>query len=88
MKRLMNSKETPAKCLATPTPGSTWLSISKEDSKQQLETAMRISKMIATTLLSGSILLGSTTWAESDVTYSGFLDHYPDLIQDPDGSGG
>ena len=49
---------------------------------------MRISKFIATTLLSGSILLGSTTWAESDVTYSGFLDHYPDLIQDPDGSGG
>ncbi len=49
---------------------------------------MRISRLIATTFLLGSILLGSTAWAQNDVMYSGFLDHYPDLMQDPDGSGG
>ncbi len=49
---------------------------------------MKISRLIATIFLSGSILLGSTTWAENDVKYSGFLDHYPDLTEDPDGSGG
>jgi len=49
---------------------------------------MRISKLIATTSVLGSILLGSTAWAQNDATYSGFLDHYPDLIEDPDGSGG
>ncbi len=49
---------------------------------------MRISRLIATTFLLGSILLGSTAWAENDVMYSGFLDHYPDLKQDADGSGG
>ncbi len=49
---------------------------------------MRISRLIATTFLLGSILLGSTAWAQNDVMYSGFLDHYPDLKQNPDGSGG
>ncbi len=49
---------------------------------------MRFSKLIATTFLLGSILFGSTAWAEDAVKYSGFLDHYPDLMQDPDGSGG
>ena len=49
---------------------------------------MRTSKLIATTFLLGSILLGGTASAENDVTYSGFLDHYPDLEQDPDGGGG
>ncbi len=49
---------------------------------------MRISRLIATTFLLGSILLGSTAWAQNDVMYSGFLDHYPVLKQDPDGSGG
>ena len=49
---------------------------------------MRISRLIATTFLLGSILLGSTAWAEDAVKYSGFLDHYPVLKQDADGSGG
>ncbi len=49
---------------------------------------MKISRLIATTFLLGSILLGSTAWAENDVKYSGFLNHYPVLKQDPDGSGG
>jgi len=49
---------------------------------------MRISRLIATTFLLGGILLGSTAWAEDAVRYSGFLDHYPDLKQHPDGSGG
>ncbi len=49
---------------------------------------MKISKLIAATFLLGSILLGSTAWAQNDVIFSGFLDHYPDLKQDPDGSGG
>ncbi len=49
---------------------------------------MKTSKLIAATFLLGSILLGSTAWAQNDVIFSGFLDHYPDLKQDPDGSGG
>ena len=49
---------------------------------------MRISRLIATTFLLGGILLGSTAWAEDAVRYSGFLDHYPDLKQHPNGSGG
>ena len=49
---------------------------------------MKISKLIAATFLLGSILLGSTAWAQNDVIFSGFLEQYPDLKQDPDGSGG
>ena len=49
---------------------------------------MRNSRLIATTFLLGGILLGSTAWTEDAVKYSGFLDHYPDLKQDPDRSGG
>ena len=48
---------------------------------------MRYLKLIATIFLLGSFLLGSTTWAQNDAVYSGFLDHYPDLKQDPDGVG-
>ncbi len=49
---------------------------------------MRISRLIATTFLLGGILLSSTAWTEDAAKYSGFLDHYPDLKQDPDRSGG
>ena len=49
---------------------------------------MRFSKLITSAFLLGIILLGSTAWTETHDTYSGFLDHYPDLKQDSDGSGG
>ena len=49
---------------------------------------MRISRVIAATFLLAGFLFGSMAWTENDVKYSGFLDHYPDLKQDPDGSGG
>ena len=49
---------------------------------------MRISRLIATTFLLGSILLGSTAWTQNDDMYSGFLDEYPVLKQDADGNGG
>ena len=49
---------------------------------------MRISRLIATTFLLSGILLSSTAWTEDAAKYSGFLDHYPDLKQDPDRSGG
>ena len=49
---------------------------------------MKISRLIGTAFLLGIILLGSMAWTQDDVTYSGFLDHYPDLKENPDGSGG
>lgn len=49
---------------------------------------MRITKLVTMTFLLGSILLGGTVGAVNVVMYSGFLDHYPALKQDPDGGGG
>lgn len=49
---------------------------------------MRITRLVTTTFLLGSILLGGTVGAVNVVMYSGFLDHYPVLKQDPDGGGG
>ncbi len=49
---------------------------------------MKIMISIATTFLLGSMLLGSSAWTEDKIKYSGFLDRYPDLKPDPDGSGG
>ncbi len=49
---------------------------------------MRISRLVTTTLLLGSVLFGGAAVAVNVVMYSGFLDHYPALKQDPDGGGG
>ena len=48
---------------------------------------MRNSRLTATTFLLGGFLFGITAWAQNNAMYSGFLDHYPDLKQDPDGVG-
>ena len=48
---------------------------------------MKLIKYITTTALVSSVLLGSTTWAADVVRYSGFLEQYPELKLDADGSG-
>jgi hypothetical protein len=49
---------------------------------------MRITRLVTTTFLLGSILLSGAAGAANVVMYSGFIDHYPDLKQDADGGGG
>lgn len=49
---------------------------------------MKFSKSITTSILLGSVLLGSCVWAADVVRYSGFIEHYPDLKLDPRGAGG
>ena len=48
---------------------------------------MKFSRLITSAFLLGSISLVSTAWAADAAMYSGFIDNYPPLALDKDGSG-
>lgn len=49
---------------------------------------MKLTNLITSTFLLGSISLGSAAWAGDVTRYSGFIDNYPRLELDPRGGGG